>query len=206
MNVVLVLMDSLNRHYLPVYGPSYVSTPNLDAFAREAHRFDNHFVGSLPCIPARREIFSGIQEFLWRPWGPMEPFDHRLPRLLEANGYSTAIVTDHYHYWQEQGNGYLQSFQSTELVRGHEIDFWKLPVRPEESVPRWVDNIEAWRPGKGARQYYANVRDFEGEGLRGRVAMVGGERREESVLPPGRVLRRARALPRPRALRLDVRR
>jgi arylsulfatase A-like enzyme len=96
VNVVLVLIDSLNRSALSAYGPTRVATPNLDAFARRGWRFDNHFVGSLPCMPARREIFAGIREVLWRPWGPLEPFDARLPRLLEERGYATAIVTDHY--------------------------------------------------------------------------------------------------------------
>ena len=161
MNLVLVLIDSLNRSALSAYGPTRVATPNLDAFARRAWRFDNHFVGSLPCMPARREIFSGFKELLWRPWGPLEPFDARLPRLLEGLGYSTAIVTDHYHYWEESANGYLQSFQGAELIRGHEIDFWR-PLQPASSLPRWVQNIERWRPGFG-RRYYSNVIDFGDE-------------------------------------------
>jgi arylsulfatase A-like enzyme len=162
MNIVLVLIDSLNRHFLSAYAPSEVATPNLDAFARRAWRFDNHFVGSLPCMPARREIFSGFKEVMWRPWGSLEPFDRRLPRLLQAHGYATAIVTDHYHYWEEQANGYIQSFQNTRLIRGHETDNWKGPVPKDGPVPKWVENMERWRPTQ-ARQYYANVRDFHGE-------------------------------------------
>lgn len=88
----------MNRSSLSTYGEGATATPNLDAFAWRAWRFDNHFVGSLPCMPARREIFAGIREVLWRAWCPLEPFDARLPRLLEAQGYATAIVTDHYHY------------------------------------------------------------------------------------------------------------
>jgi arylsulfatase A-like enzyme len=162
VNVILVLIDSLNRHHLSAYEESPVSTPNLDAFAEIAWRFDNHFVGSLPCMPARREIFSGHKEMMWRPWGPLEPYDARLPRLLEEEGYTTAIVTDHYHYWEEQANGYIQSFQGAELIRGHEKDFWRQPISVHEPVPKWVENIEYWRPGHG-RRYYANVKDFRGE-------------------------------------------
>jgi len=162
VNVILVLIDSLNRHYLSAYEPTPVSTPNLNSFADKTWRFDNHFVGSLPCMPARREIFAGRKEMMWRPWGPLEPYDARLPRLLEDGGYSTAIVTDHYHYWEEAANGYIQAFQGTELVRGHEHDFWKQPIPAGEPVPWWVENIETWRPGKG-RGYYANVKDFQGE-------------------------------------------
>ena len=162
MNIVLVLIDSLNRHYLSAYGPSSVATPNLDAFAAKAWRFDNHFIGSLACIPARRELFAGFKEMMWRPWGPLEPYDARLPRLLGQRGYTTALVTDHYHYWEEPGNGYMQSFQSVDLIRGHEFDFWQQPIPADEPVPQWVQNIDVWRPGQG-RWYYANVKGFEGE-------------------------------------------
>jgi arylsulfatase A-like enzyme len=162
VNVLLILIDSLNRADLPAYGGDAVATPNVDRLARHAWRFDNHFVGSLPCMPARREIFAGFKELLWRPWGSLEPFDARLPRIVQAAGHRTTIVTDHYHYWEEPANGYLQSFQQTELVRGHEWDNWRGPVPAGEPLPAWVENIERWRPGAG-RRYYANVRDFAGE-------------------------------------------
>jgi arylsulfatase A-like enzyme len=162
VNVLLVLVDSLNRADVPAYGAAEVPLPNLDRLARRAFRFDNHFVGSLPCMPARRELYAGFKEFLWRPWGPLEPDDVRLPRLAQRAGLRTALVTDHYHYWEESANGYLQSFQQTELVRGHEWDNWRGPVPADEPVPAWVERIERWRPGAG-RRYYANVRDFETE-------------------------------------------
>lgn len=161
MNIILVLIDSVNRNALSTYGGSEFATPNLHAFAERATRFDNHFVGSLPCMPARREIFAGFMGMQWRPWGPLEPFDVRLPRLLEQAGYTTAIVTDHFHYWEETANGYIQGFQSAELIRGHEIDFWK-PLLPSHDLPQWVRNIEKWRPGYGQR-YYSNVAQFGGE-------------------------------------------
>lgn len=163
MNIVLVMIDSLNRHYLSAYADSTVATPNLDRFAGSAWRFDNHFVGSLACIPARRELFAGRKEMMWRPWGPLEPYDHRLPQLLADSGYTTAIVTDHYHYWEEAANSYMQSFQSADLIRGHEVDFYKQRVPDGEPVPAWVENIEQWRSLGQARQYYANVMDFEDE-------------------------------------------
>jgi arylsulfatase A-like enzyme len=162
VNVVLILIDSLNRHDLPAYGGDVVPTPNLDRLARRAVRFDSHFVGSLPCMPARRELFAGFKELFWRPWGPLERFDRRLPRLVERAGHRTVLVTDHYHYWEETANGYLQSFQAVELIRGHEHDNWRGSVPEDEPVPAWVERIERWRPGAG-RRYWANVRDVRGE-------------------------------------------
>lgn len=162
MNVVMVLIDSLNRHCLEAYGPTSIRSPNLSRFAERALRFDSHFVGSLPCMPARREMFTGRKEMMWRPWGPLEPYDERLPELLARRGFATGLVTDHYHYWEEEANGYLQSFQSSELVRGHEWDNWKALPGPVEELPDWAARIEEWRPGQG-RRYYANVKGFQRE-------------------------------------------
>ena len=54
-NVVVVLLDSLNRHMLGSYGGTEFETPNLDRFARErAVRFTNHVTGSLPCASGGR--------------------------------------------------------------------------------------------------------------------------------------------------------
>jgi arylsulfatase A-like enzyme len=162
MNIILVLIDSLNRHQMNAYAKSPIKTPNLDAFAAKSFRFDNHFVGSLPCMPARREIFSGQKEMMWRPWGPLEPSDVPLPHLLADAGLTTALITDHYHYWEEPANGYLQSFQSVHLVRGHEIDFWNPPLPADEPLPAFAQAIDNWRPTYG-RRYYANVKDFKRE-------------------------------------------
>ena len=54
-NVVVVLMDSLNRHLLGAYGGTEFETPNLDAFAARSVRFDKHYAGSLPCVALSEE-------------------------------------------------------------------------------------------------------------------------------------------------------
>ncbi len=162
MNVILILVDSLNRSALRAYDPSSVCrTPNLDALARRCAVFDAHFVSSLPCMPARREIFAGRKDFLWRPWGPLEAFDPRLPREVQSLGYNTGLVTDHYHYWEETANGYMQGFMTLEMIRGHETDYHMLPTKGD--VPAWVEKMSEFRSPYHMRQYWENVKDFETE-------------------------------------------
>lgn len=162
MNIILVLVDSLNKEALRIYNPETVCrTPNLDELASKSVVFDNHFIASLPCMPARREISAGRKEFMWRPWGPLEVFDPRLPREVEKNGYNTAIVTDHYHYWEETANGYIQAFMSSEFVRGHESD--NQTLRGKGPVPKWVEKTCEFRAAEHMYQYYENVKDFKGE-------------------------------------------
>ena len=57
-------------------------TPNFDRLAERAVTFDSHYVGSMPCMPARRDMQTGRLDFLHRSWGPLEPFDNSFPELL----------------------------------------------------------------------------------------------------------------------------
>jgi arylsulfatase A-like enzyme len=140
MNVLLCSIDSLRWDVLGAYrdepaGFGYpVETPNLDRFADRAIVFETHYAGSLPCMPARREWLTGTQEFLWRSWGPVEPFDHPLPRAARHAGVLTGFVSDHYHYFQHGSNGYYQDFNGWELIRGHEWDAFRTTPRepPDE--------------------------------------------------------------------------
>ena len=131
MKTVFVLLDSLNRNAMECYGGSQVHTPNFSRFAERAVTFDNHYVGSLPCIPARRDLHTGRYNFLHRSWGPLEPFDDSFPELLKQSGTYTHIVTDHHHYFADGGGTYHQRFSSWELVRGQAIDRWKAHVNPD---------------------------------------------------------------------------
>ena len=74
-NVVVILLDSLNRHLLGAYGSTEFDTPNLDRLAARSLRFDRHYTGSLPCMPARHDILCGALDFLWRPWGSIEVWE-----------------------------------------------------------------------------------------------------------------------------------
>ena len=55
MKTVFVLFDSLNRHLLGAYGGQRIPTPNFDRLAKRSRVYDKHYVGSLPCMPARRD-------------------------------------------------------------------------------------------------------------------------------------------------------
>ncbi|MCK5845140.1 MAG: sulfatase, partial [Victivallales bacterium] len=86
--------------------------------------FDNCYVGSMPCMPARRELHTGRYNFLHRSWSPLEPFDDSMPELLKNNGVLSHLVSDHYHYWEEGGANYHTKFSNWQISRGQEGDFW----------------------------------------------------------------------------------
>ncbi|CAG9718343.1 sulfatase [Clostridium neonatale] len=125
MRTVVVLMDTLKRNMIEVYNPeTWVKTPNLTKFSKEAVTFDNHWVGSAPCMPARRDILTGRLNFLERSWGPIEPFDITLPKVLAQKNVFSHIVTDHPHYFRLGGEDYVQQFSTWDFYRGQEGDPW----------------------------------------------------------------------------------
>ena len=137
MKTIMVMYDSLNRHMLGAYGCRWTKTPNFDRLIEKTTVFDNMYVGSMPCMPARREFHTGRYNFLHRAWGPLEPFDDSAIALLRASGIYTHLVSDHHWYWQDGGSTYHQRYNTWENIRGQEVDRWKgqvrEPKRPDES-------------------------------------------------------------------------
>lgn len=133
-DIVVVLLDSLNRHLLGAYGGAEFATPNLDRLAARSVRFTNHHAGSLPCMPARHDLLVGALDFPWKPWGSIEIWEDAVTRLLRRDGgVSTMLVSDHPHLFEAGGENYHHDFGSWDYVRGHEDDPWR--NRPD---PSWI--------------------------------------------------------------------
>jgi arylsulfatase A-like enzyme len=124
MKCLFIVMDTVRRDFLEAYGNDWVKTPNLARLARRGVTFDSHCVGSMPCMPARREFLTGRYNFIDRGWGPIEPFDDVLPRELRKSGAFTHLLTDHGHYFELGGENYHTAYDTWEFFRGQEFDPW----------------------------------------------------------------------------------
>ncbi|MCZ7646538.1 MAG: sulfatase [Planctomycetota bacterium] len=150
MNVIVILCDTLRRDHCGPYHrgrplnacwsdeqPGWVvPTPNLDRLAARGTVFENCWCGSTPCMPARRDIYTGRYEFLERGWGPLEDDDLDLPRQVSGppnrslqhareQGYGVSyLVTDHFHLWEQGSGNYHMGYSGFEFLRGHESDAW----------------------------------------------------------------------------------
>jgi arylsulfatase A-like enzyme len=143
MKAIMLMYDSLNRHYLPPYGNDWVHAPNFQRLAERTVVFDGSYVGSMPCMPARRELHTGRYNLLHRSWGPLEPFDDSMPEILRRHGVHTHLVSDHQHYWEDGGATYHQRYSTWSAVRGQEGDRWKAVVG---AVPPVNTNIRLQDP------------------------------------------------------------
>ena len=129
MRTIFLLFDSLNRSALGTYGGE-VPTPNFDRLAAKSAVFDRHYIGSMPCMPARRDMHTGRLNFLHRSWGPLEPFDESFVVKLRENGAYTHLVSDHAHYWEDGGATYHNRYNTWDFIRGQEDDSWAAMVNP----------------------------------------------------------------------------
>ena len=171
MRTIFILSDSLNRRFLPCYGAEEAAlTPNIDRLAQRAVVFDEHWCGSAPCMPARRDIMTGRLNFLERPWGGIEPYDHTLGALLGAHGVYTHMETDHFHYAERGGENYWGHFTSWNLHRGTEHDtiHWgpgkqgvKGHTAPPDYVGLYSDSYETTKALYGdEKEAYSTPRTF----------------------------------------------
>jgi len=163
-NVVVILLDSLNRHLLEAYGSNEFETPHLKRFAQRATKFTNHHTGSLPCMPARHDVLCGSLDFLWRPWGSIELWEDAITYDLRRKGVVTQLVTDHPHLFEAGGENYHTDFSAWDYIRGHEDDPWKTRLDPSwfgaPSLPAQPASIA--RGYDTSRTYFKSPEDFPG--------------------------------------------
>jgi len=152
MRSVFFLSDTFNRRFIDIYNESGLHLPNLDRLAKRSVIFTNHWTGSAPCMPARRDLMTGRLNFLERNWGPIEAFDWTMPQALRRAGIKSHMITDHYHYMEIGGENYCQMFDSWVLNRGQEWDPCvsqiagkEIPEHYGKLVPQYWYNREAFR-------------------------------------------------------------
>lgn len=59
-NILWIMTDQQSAHMLGCGGNSYVQTPNLDALARQAVRFERAYCANPVCLPSRFSLFTGL--------------------------------------------------------------------------------------------------------------------------------------------------
>ena len=171
MNVILVIIDSLRRDHLGVYGNDWIKTPNLDALARESLRFDRSYPESLPTILARRAIHTGIRTFPFRDWQkwydedvnlwgwqPIPRGQVTLAEILLGEGFYNLMVTDTLHQFRPFYDMH-RGFHAFDFIRGQERDLFRPPSPASEKKMEntLIGGPSAAHSEEIMRQYWANT-------------------------------------------------
>ncbi|MGQ9628932.1 MAG: sulfatase [bacterium] len=177
MNFILIILDSLRADHVGCYGNTWIKTPNMDALAKESVVLTRGFPESLPTLPVRRAIHTGMRTFPFRNYNPKKGDVVRLPgwepipeeqvtlsEVLHDAGYRTAFITDAYHQFKPSMN-YHRGFDQWEWIRGQERDMYR-----SAPVPRGIDMEKHLTPemrGKGPHdilvKYFANTAERRSE-------------------------------------------
>lgn len=100
-NILLVLSDDQSWAHQGCYGNADIKTPNIDAFAKEAMRFDRYYVGTPQCVPSRATIMTGRSAIAvqnTRFSAPLATEYKIFPEILkEKAGYFAGVAGRTYH-------------------------------------------------------------------------------------------------------------
>jgi len=148
MKIFFIIFDTLRKdHTGKIYGNDWINTPNFDEFVRDAIVFDKAYPESLPTIPVRRAIHTGIRTFPFNHknfpyrtddlvktpgWAPIPPQHRHLSEYMKSNGYITSFTTSTYHYFKPNMNFQL-GFDEWHYIRGHEYDNYRARFRGRRS-------------------------------------------------------------------------
>ena len=102
-NIILIMADDLGYGDVGYYDNPIVKTPNLDAMAAEAIRFDRFYSGAPVCSPTRGSCLTGRHPYRYDiPWAgryPLPASEITLAEALKTRGYATG----HFGKWHLGG-------------------------------------------------------------------------------------------------------
>lgn len=125
-NIIYIMSDDHDADAISAYNNKFISTPNIDRLAKEGILFTKSFVANSICGPARATLLTGQFSHKNGMKDNRTRFDSSkltMPKLLQQNGYQTAIV----------GKWHLQSYPTG-------FDYWKiLPGQGLYYDPRMIN-------------------------------------------------------------------
>lgn len=157
MRILYVDIDTLRPDHLGCYGYHRDTSPNIDAIAADAVRFEGVYASDVPCLPSRTALITGTfgvrngvnnhggAAAELAPRGASRSFfgqwaTSTLPAVLMATGHHTASISSfplrHGATWWHAG-----FMESMNLMRGMGVE------RADEVVPGALDWLD--RNGRG---------------------------------------------------------
>ena len=94
-NILFIMSDDHAYQAVSAYGYELNETPNIDRLANEGAIFTRACVTNSICAPSRAVLLTGKHSFINGKVDNVQPFDwsqDNFPKLLQANGYQTAMI------------------------------------------------------------------------------------------------------------------
>jgi len=94
-NILFIMSDDHAYQAISAYGHGLNQTPNIDRLAEQGAIFTRACVTNSICAPSRAVLLTGKHSFINGKVDNMFPFDWdqpNFPKLMQANGYETAMI------------------------------------------------------------------------------------------------------------------
>jgi len=94
-NIIYIMSDDHAYQAISAYGFGLNETPNIDRIAEEGAIFTKATVTNSICAPSRAVLLTGKHSFVNGKVDNMQPFNwdqDNFPKLMQANGYQTAMI------------------------------------------------------------------------------------------------------------------
>lgn len=157
-NVVYIMSDDHSYQTISAYDKRYLDTPNIDRLADEGARFTNSFVANSLSGPSRACMLTGKHShkngFTNNEHGIFDGSQQTMPKILQENGYQTAMIGKWHLVSEPTGFDYWDIFRGQGDYYNPEF------IRNGESIVRegyasnlvtdvaleWLDNRDKEKP------------------------------------------------------------
>jgi arylsulfatase A-like enzyme len=162
-NILFVLSDDHSAPYLGAYGADWISTPNLDRFAREGMVFERAFTAAPQCVPSRTALMTGrspVAARMGRFSSPLPPDIITAPEVLRTKGYFTGVCGRYFHL-----DGAVNPAPATAQVYDkHGLRTWKkrvhfLDISNQGATPQRFDTFLKEAPDDKPWFFWINYSD-----------------------------------------------
>lgn len=148
-NILFIMTDDHTQQALHAYGHGLLDTvyfPNMNRLAKEGALFRNSFVTNSICAPSRAVLLTGKYSHINGKIDNVGPFDwdqSSYPKLLQANGYQTALIGKIHLGGKPQGYDYSMTlpgqgnYYNPEFIKNGEEEL-KFEGHCEALIPQFV--------------------------------------------------------------------
>ena len=180
---LLVVLPLVRADYVDAFeDKGRAKTPNLNELTKKSLRFDRAIPESMPALPARRSLVTGMRAFPFRDWrrldgfpsvpgfNPVWDYQPLLMELTRAAGIETIYVTDNPLFQGERFQDVRPSAgwpsaaaePGAELPTGIDEELLKSFARLTEATKRTTrEGIKALREVKRDRAFFIGVDPFD---------------------------------------------
>jgi len=175
-NLLYIHSDQHTPSVLGCYGDPVVSTPNLDALARDGAVLENTYCPSPICVPSRMSTLTGRHPYQNQVWTNRDILGSGVPTLahaMGAGGYTPILSGRMHSLGPDQLRGYARR-----MVGDHSSNYWggETPDRgvlEGTSGPRHV-SLSKSGPGQSAYEVHD---EYVAECAVGELNRIGIRRR-----------------------------